>query len=303
MSSKKSKSPALRFKPDQKIIVHRIAKIKDNRRPSALSKDSSFYDNDDDIIDLISSNDVELSKGSSFNVDPCDVNGVQNTLISSTRKRPTAVKPVRSTNQAVKSIKTGKKSANDVDGVDEEPVAKKPRRRTRQAGKSLDADKMSIYDFDGCDYDEPAKKKSRGRGRRPAQPKKRAKPAPFPRVKQPSVERRENKFTIRAKTPVGESAKALKASQNSNISRVEEMALKLSNVNANQMPLKKSTPREWKNSYATAITSDMDKLGVSIGTHLLGHRQKISGKTTSPKKTTCDSNVVREFMFDISVQF
>lgn len=262
----KSEASSLSLKSEKSGYVQKSAKIEASiRKISTLAKDSTFYD-DKVVVQLSAGKDVTRSKNSSFYGGSCDVKDVQSGLISSTRKRPA---PVQSTNKVMKSIDTDKNiySVFDFDASDDdEPVAKKPRGKGRGRG--------------------------RGRGRRPAQPKKRAKPAAFPRVKLPSFERGEKKFTVRAKTPVGLSAKVLKAAQTSKVRANQMPSVDLA---ANDGAAKKRTLRERKKTcYATVITSGMDKLGAAIKTHLLVCQQPI-GKKGCPKKATPDS--VRKFVF------
>lgn len=258
------------FKPEQLICGPEPI-----RRFSTLAKDSSFYAVDNAVGELSVGKDVAHPKDSSFYDDSCDVQIVQSDLVTTTRKRRA---PVKSTINIVKSI---------------------------------DAKKLSVYDFDGSGDDEPVAKKRRRRPRGlvPAQPRKRAKPAAFPRVKLPSVGRREKKFTVRAKIPVGQSAKVL---NEKNLDDINPLAITSSNAKVNQMPsagllvkhandgaARKRALRQRKNTSSTVITSGMDKLGVAVKTHLLV-RQQSNGKKDSPKNTTHDVNVVRESDFELT---
>lgn len=269
-SSKKSNSPPFSAQAEKMTDGQKIAAIDANlRRISVVSKESTFYGDDDDALIRVSASksvELELSNGLSFNPEPCDVEKVQNTLPPSPpQKRPAKVKS------------------------------------TNKVAKSIDVDKKSIYDFaDEEDDDEPLPKKPRGRGRRAAQPKKRAKPAPFPRVKSPPVERPERKFTIRAKTPVGPSAKTLSdAAALLNNGQVDPLPNKMPTTKAKRTPREKTTTTS---SFATVISSGMDKLGFAVKKQVLVRQQTIvaTGKKESLKKARLVSNnKVRESTFDV----
>lgn len=231
------------------------------RRISIVSKESTFYGESNTLFRVTAASkdvELELSNGLSFSSDPCEVKNARNISRSSPRKRPPAV-------------------------------------RTNKVGKSIEVDMESIYEFDEEADDEPLPKKSRGRGRRPAQPrKKRAKPAPFPRVKLPSVERQEKKFTVRAKTAVGPSVKTSDTTANLKDKSVERLTNKLPNVKTDRMPPKKRATH----SYLSAISTGMDKRGVSIKSKTFVHQQPNS-KKKSPKNAGHKSNEVRESTCDV----
>lgn len=164
--------------------------------PPLQKQDSTFYGKEYADIDFGASND------SAIPTDVPNCRNIQNCFVSSTRKR-TASK-VQNTGKIV------------------EPI---------------DADKSCVYDFVGSDDERPVAKKprqGRGRGRRVAQPKKRSKPAPFPRLDcGSSFERREKKYTVSVKTPVGKSAKTLSVSANAkmdvNLGESDQFAVTSSN--------------------------------------------------------------------------
>lgn len=290
---------------DVKRVENDLPSSPPRKRPAAPKSKTKVSVSKNAVLEL--DQELDLSNGLSFDSEPCDNKSVRSHLPPSPpRKQPAAVKSKNkvpaSKNEVLElDLSSGLSfdaKPRDVKRVENNLPRKRPAavKSKNKVEKSIDVEQLSIYDFDADDDDEPEPlpKKSRGRGRRPAQPKKRAKPAPFPRVKSPSVERQEKKFTIRAKTPVGPSAKVSSSSTatNANTKKNDRLTNKLPNVKSEQMPAKKRATHSYLTSSLTAISSGMDKLGSAFKT-----RFGTDGKK-SLKKTSQVPNEVRESMFD-----
>lgn len=287
VSSKTSESIRFGTKP-----IDRPSKST-NRKPTAiklpqipeLPKDSSYYgDDDDDVAQRCADEDLAIPIDLPFHDDQpiVKVSSFRRSTIASTRKRAASPSSrVQSTSKVVKSV---------------------------------NANKLSLYDFHDDSADEPVMKKPRGRGRaRTTQPKKRAKPLPFPRTKLPSVERSVKKYTIRPKTPVGKVAKKLKmAGKSVNVSSdlsLSVLDLIPSKEKIDQPPTTTVEPPPIKQTYDRAAKrkkpppprqqntphiSEMGKLGMSIKRDLPVKRRS-NGKIDESKQKNRDSNTVSQF--------
>lgn len=256
------------------------------------SKDSTNYGGNKSVGKRFASQLSTIPNDSSFDDGDRSAIDLQSGFIPSPRKRKIpAPAPVRGNNKVFKP--TDGKCVYDFNEFDgDEHMTKKPRGGGRGGGRG------------------------RGRGGRSAQPKKRAKPAAFPRVPLPSVERRNNRFTIRPRTPVGKTAFVANDKKSTNISKIHSFAMDASKddakrIESNRIPIKhandraekkKTVQREQKVSTTSAASSGMDKFAGAIKPNVRSGRRSINRNDESKRENRGDYNAVSDSLGDISIK-